>query len=176
MYYHGTVLVVLVPTIVVGTTRQATLPRASGATPASTVSLPRRPPPLPRRLHIHDAMQESEAIALLIDVYFERRGVEPALIPGSGPTKMAGSGTTTTESSREDGTFAKPVYYDWSTDWPRVKALFDEPATQRLLHLAIAHDRGEKDWGVAHDPNPQGRRPQQFMPYSEELKAVLSPG
>ena len=86
-------------------------------------------------------MQESEAIALLIDVYFERRGVEPALIPGSGPSKMAGSGTTTTESSREDGTFAKPVYYDWSTDWPRVNPPPILPGSAGIVHRPLAPNR-----------------------------------
>ena len=47
------------------------------------------------------------------------------------------------------------MYYDWQADWPRVKALMRQPATQRIRHFTIEHARehGREDDLSPYDPD-----------------------
>ena len=55
-------------------------------------------------------------------------------------------GTTATETPQADGKYAKPVYFDWSANWPAVRAMFDLEETQRILHYSVAMARGPTAW------------------------------
>jgi hypothetical protein len=115
-------------------------------------------------------MLEGEAITLLVDLFFGR-GIALRLplsewgrnrLDAAGLTK---AGTTATEVPDAHGTFARPVYYDWAVNWPRVKAVFEEASTQRILHLTIAHFRGASLWN-----RPADDYSCPMMAYSRDLK------
>ena len=94
---------------------------------------------------------QSEAIRLLAAVFFLEGGISCPYDEYSGGAWQPGmKATETTESASPDetGVYATPVYFDWRACWPSVKELFDQPETQRILHLSVAHSRGEEKWGV----------------------------
>ena len=115
-------------------------------------------------------VSESEAIRLLAAVYFLEGGISCPYDEYSGGAWQPGmKATETTESASPDetGVYATPVYFDWRACWPLVKALFDQPETQRILHLSVAHSRGEEKWGVPFDP---ARNRELLAPYDKSLK------
>lgn len=91
---------------------------------------------------------ETRAVEILVDVYLKHFSQPEGLASNCRHNIFArSSGTTATETPGAGGKFAEPVYFDWHANWPRVRQLFAEAETQRVLHLTIARARGPAAWG-----------------------------
>ena len=80
------------------------------------------------------------------------------------------SGTTATETANARGRYSEPVYFDWHAEWPRVRRLFEEAETQRILNVAIVHARA-LGWEVCLSYASDDMNVDEVIkPYDVELK------